>query len=148
YEIATKTAKALTAPDARAFAPAWSPDGKAIAYVTWHEGDGGAVMRIASTGGAPAKLTKVASEYLNPSWSRDGRKLAFLKGSGSVLNENEDMNDELWYELQWMPAAGGDPQTVITLDAQGDAPSMPRPQWNVAGDRLYYVEYGTDPTGN
>lgn len=148
YEIATKTSRALTAPDARAFAPAWSPDGKSIAYVTWHDPDGGAVMRIASTGGSPTKLTKVSSEYLNPAWSRDGRKLAFLKGNGSVLNENEDMNDELWYELQWMPASGGEPQTVMTLDAQGDAPSMPRPQWNAAGDRLYFVDYGADPSGS
>jgi len=148
YDVATKVAKPLTAPDARAFAPAWSPDGRSIAFVSWHDSDGGAVMRMAATGGAATRLTKVPAEYLNPSWSRDGKKIAFLKGSGSVLNENENMNDELWYELQWMPSTGGEPQTVITLDAEGDAPSMPRPQWNVAGDRLYYVEYGPNPTGS
>jgi imidazolonepropionase-like amidohydrolase len=116
--------------------------------VTWHDPDGGAVMRMSSSGGSSTRLTKVAAQYLNPSWSRDGKRLAFLRGSGSTLNANEDMNDELWYELQWMPSSGGEAQTVVTLDAQGDAPSMPRPQWNVAGDRLYYVEYGEDPTGS
>jgi Tol biopolymer transport system component/imidazolonepropionase-like amidohydrolase len=147
WDLATKTATALTPADGRAFAPAWSPDGRTLAYVTWHDRDGGAVMTIPATGGSSTRVTRVPAQYLNPAWSPDGRRLAFLKGSGGVLNEDANMNDELWYELQWMPVAGGDAQTVTTLDAQGDAPSMPRPVWNMAGDRLYYVEYGGDPSG-
>lgn len=104
-------------------------------------------MRVAATGGAATRLTRVPSTYLEPAWSRDGTKLAFLRGSGGPLRSGGDTNDELWFDLQWMPARGGEPHSVITLEAQGDAPSVPRPHWNATGDRLYFVEYGDDPSG-
>jgi len=148
YEIATRAARALTPADQRAASPAWSPDGRSIAYVTWRDGEGGHVMRMPAAGGGATQLTRVPSQYLNPSWSRDGSKLAFLRGSGTGLRGPTDLNNEIWFELQWMPAGGGEVQGVITVNAQFDASSMPRPQWNVAGDRLYFVEYGEDPTGS
>jgi Tol biopolymer transport system component/imidazolonepropionase-like amidohydrolase len=147
FDVAAKKARALTPSGQRAFSPSWSPDGKSIAYVTWQDTVGGHVMRMGATGGSPTRLTRIASHYLNPVWSRDGSKVAFLHGSGGPLRSGGDTNDELWYALQWMPASGGEPKTVITLDAQYSAPSMPRPTFNVAGDRLYFVDYGPDPTG-
>jgi Tol biopolymer transport system component/imidazolonepropionase-like amidohydrolase len=148
YEIATKAARALTPADGRAFAPAWSPDGRSIAFVNWRDREGGNVMRMPATGGNATAVTRVPSQYVNPAWSRDGTKLAFLRGSGGGLRGPADLNDEIWYELQWAPASGGEAQTVMTLDAQGDASSMPRPVWNAAGDRLFYAEYGEDPSGS
>jgi len=147
YDLATRAAKPLTPRGVRASAPAWSPDGRALAYVTWQDSVGGHVMRVAATGGAATRLTRVPSTYLEPAWSRDGTKLAFLRGSGGPLRSGGDTNDELWFDLQWMPARGGEPHSVITLEAQGDAPSVPRPHWNATGDRLYFVEYGDDPSG-
>lgn len=148
YDVASGKAQALTPSGRRAFAPAWSPDGRSIAYVSWQDSVAGHVMRIAVGGGNPTRLTRVAAPYLTPAWSRDGKKLAFLRGSGGPLRTGGNLNDELWYELQWMPAAGGEASTVLTVDATGDAASVPRPSWNAAGDRLYFVEYGTDPTGS
>ncbi len=148
YEIASKSARALTPEGQRAFAPAWSPDGRSIAFVTWKDGEGGHVARMPANGGSATRLTRVPSQYLNPAWSRDGSKLAFLKGSGAGLRGTSDLNDEIWFELQWMPAGGGEARTVTTLEAQFDASGMPRPAWNAAGDRLYFVEYGEDPTGS
>lgn len=148
FDVATKRTAALTPPGQRAFAPTWSPDGRWIAYVTWQDSAGGSVMRMPARGGAGTRLTRVAGHYLEPSWSADGTKLAFLHGSGGPLRDGGDTNDELWYELQWIPAAGGEARTVVTLDAQYSAPSATRPTWSAAGDRLYYVDYGGDPTGS
>ena len=147
WDVVTKRARAITPAGQRAFAPAWSPNGNWLAYVTWQDSVGGHVMKVTATGASPTRLTRVAGHYLEPAWSADGTKLAFLRGSGGPLRDRGDTNDELWYELQWMPATGGEAKTVITMDSHYSAPSAPRPTWNVAGDRLYFVDYGGDPTG-
>lgn len=147
FDVATKQARALTPPGQRAFAPAWSPDGRWLAYVTWQDSAGGHVVKLPAAGGSPARVTRVAGHYLAPAWSRDGTKLAFLRGSGGPLRNGGDTNDEPWYELQWSPAAGGEARTVLSLEPHGSAPGTPRPAWNAAGDRLYFVEFGEDPTG-
>lgn len=147
YDVASKRVRALTPAGQRAFAPAWSPDGRWLAYVTWQDSVGGHVVKMAASGGAGRRLTSVASHYLEPAWSHDGSKLAFLRGSGGPLRDGGDTNDEPWYELQWMSASGGEPRTVLTVDSHFEAPSAVRPTWNVAGDRLYFTDYGPDPTG-
>lgn len=65
------------------FYPAYSPDGKWIAFVTWSEVDGGHVWRIPVAGGAAEKLTTSPGYYGPPEWSPDGAKLAFV-GSSDV----------------------------------------------------------------
>lgn len=147
YELASKQARALTPAGQRAFAPAWSPDGRWLAYVTWQDSVGGHVMKMPSGGGRGTRLTRAASQYMNPAWSNDGSKLAFLRGSGGPFRRMGDLNDELWFELQWIPAAGGEGSTVLTLGSEGDVQSVQRPVWNAAGDRLYFVEYADDPSG-
>jgi imidazolonepropionase-like amidohydrolase len=148
YDVATRNAHALTPEGQRAFAPAWSPDGRWLAYVTWHDSVGGAVMKIPAAGGSPVKLTRVDAQYLSPSWSHDGTRLAFLKGTGGPLRDERNTNEEVAFDLQWIAATGGEAHTVIAIDNEGDAPSIPHPTWNVAGDRIYFVDFGDDPTGN
>lgn len=61
-----------TTPRAREFTPAWSPDGKTIAYVTWDE-EGGALWKAAADGrSAPVRLTAAPAFWSNPTWSADG----------------------------------------------------------------------------
>jgi imidazolonepropionase-like amidohydrolase len=147
YDVARHAAVSLTPRGLRAESPSWSPDGRWIAYTSWQDSLGGHLWKLPAAGGNPVRLTTVASEYLNPSWSRDGSKLCVLRGSGGPLRELGDTNDELWLELQWVPAAGGAQHPVVTLAAEGDAPSVPRPTFNAAGDRIWYVEHGDDPSG-
>lgn len=63
--------------------PAFSPDGKTIAYVTWNDQEKGAVHKIASTGGKSTKLTTEKGIYRTPSFSPDGKTIAFRKESGN-----------------------------------------------------------------
>lgn len=59
------------------FYPAYSPDGKWIAFVSWSEVHGGYVWRVPAMGGLPERLTKRAGYYGPVEWSPDGTKLAF-----------------------------------------------------------------------
>ena len=60
------------------FQPSYSPNGKWVAFVTWTEDGGGHVWRVRATGGAPVRLTKDAGYYQHPTWSSDGKMIAFV----------------------------------------------------------------------
>jgi tricorn protease len=61
--------------------PAWSPDGKTVAYTTDGSGNPQIAVRPA-TGGAERLLTHFATGYLyGPLWSPDGKTLAFSDGA-------------------------------------------------------------------
>jgi len=73
-----------------AVSPAWSPDGKQIAYCSE---DG--VYVIAATGGSPREVTKAARSH-SPRWSSDGAQIAYVTGgSDFVLGEEQLGNTEL-----------------------------------------------------
>ena len=61
--------------------PRWSPDGGQIAVLasTTEVSDGLAIVLVKAKGGTPVVLTETLSV---PSWSPDGRRLAFAKRSG------------------------------------------------------------------
>jgi Tol biopolymer transport system component len=62
------------------FSPAWSPNGKLIAYrINPSRGDEGDVMVVAARGGTPRNLTKSPGVAdWSPAWSPDGRSIAFF----------------------------------------------------------------------
>jgi len=123
----------------RAYAPAFSPDGRSVAYVTWSDTEAGAVWIMDGLGGRSRKLTTVPDQYANPVISPDGSKVAFLKGSGASAHGRE-MQAELWLEIHWMPVRGGASSYVTTVANRGSAVRMPRITWSPDGTRLYYFE--------
>ena len=59
-------------------APAWSPDGKRIAYLSDATGEYEVYLRAADGSGEPRQLTKDGAPWkFDPAWSPDGRKLAY-----------------------------------------------------------------------
>ncbi|HXC03118.1 MAG TPA: hypothetical protein VNZ86_00125, partial [Bacteroidia bacterium] len=69
------------------FQPAYSPDGRWIAYVTWCDTIGGYLWRVPVSGGQPEQLTRVAGQYQQPTWSPDGKQIAVTKGQASDRDE-------------------------------------------------------------
>lgn len=90
----------------REYAPAISPDGATVAYVSWSDRDLGAVWTVPLAGGTPTKLTRVAAHYANPVWSPSGAKLLIFKGSGLELRGRQP-EEEQSFELHWLPSSGG-----------------------------------------
>src|SRR5206468_8558648 len=65
--------------------PDWSPDGSAIAYVTW-DGQAGHIQRVAAAaGGAPVQLTRTPAYYQHPVWSPDGGRIVAIRASARDL---------------------------------------------------------------
>jgi Tol biopolymer transport system component len=59
-------------------APAWSPDGRTIAFHRWRDGQP-AIYVMNAEGTAQRKLTRTAYGEGWPAWSPDGRKIAFVR---------------------------------------------------------------------
>ena len=121
------------------YAPAFSRDGKRIAFVTWNDRDGGHVWSVSASGGSPRRLTQAPSQYANPSYSADGKRIVFLRGSGASLRDH-DLADELWFEVHWMPSEGGASHYVIGTVNRGQIRPMTRPVFSADGERILYVE--------
>ncbi len=120
-----------------AFKPAWSPDGRWIAFVTWTANDGGHIWRIRSNGrGKPQQLTRHAAFYTDVSFSPDGEQLYALRG-------NEWMRHQTFSEFTGL----GIPLEVISLDSSGGdvrvvmpAGTARYPHFGPETDRLYLYD--------
>jgi Tol biopolymer transport system component len=128
----------LSAEESREFLPAWSPDGKSLAYVSWSP-DGGFLWKRPSDGtGSPVKLTSVPAHYSDPAWSPDGSKIVALRAPRSEKAESpRDFRAGPGTDLVWMPATGG--ETHLIIPARGAS----RPHFGPEADRVYV----TTPAG-
>ncbi|HEX7024704.1 MAG TPA: amidohydrolase family protein, partial [Gemmatimonadales bacterium] len=90
--------------------PAWSPDGKSVAYVTWAESGGGQIMKVAVDGRAtPVQLTRVAALYYNLAWSPSGTRIVATRGAARDLKDAQGFfGGPLGAQFVWVPATGGD----------------------------------------
>ena len=64
----------------REFMPAWSPDGRWIAYVTWTE-EGGHLWKADAAGGTPERLSDTPALWADPVWTPDGDAVIALRAS-------------------------------------------------------------------
>ena len=76
--LAGGTPRRLTANKASDGSPAWSPDGKRIAFTSKREGDSAGQLYVISVdGGEPERLTEMPIAVTNPKWIDNGR-IAFV----------------------------------------------------------------------
>ena len=88
----------------------WSPDGSAVAWVTWDDSAGGHIMRANADGsGQPQRLTNTAALYYNLAWSPDGERVVATRGAARELKKAPDIFfGPLGGEFVWVPATGGE----------------------------------------
>lgn len=128
-----------TGRDITEYAPAWSPDGRAIAFTTWSEKTGGAVWRATPGSAALTQLSAESAEYLNPVWSPDGATVVVSRGAG------ESFRGRTWsanphYELVGLPAAAAGPaKPLVTVKAFGGRRSVVQASFGPES-RLFYPE--------
>ena len=72
-------ARKLTTSKASDSAPAWSPDGRRLAFVSRRDGDAAAQLYVLPlAGGEAERVTEMPLPVSNPRWLPDGRRLAFV----------------------------------------------------------------------
>jgi Tol biopolymer transport system component/imidazolonepropionase-like amidohydrolase len=121
------------------FAPAFSPDGGSLVFVTWNDAAGGHVWKMPAGGGRAVRLTRHPGQYANPSFSADGRSVVFVKGSGATFR-GQDPGNELWEEIRIADAAGGSDAPVIGTQAGVGFARSTRPTFSPDGQRVYFLE--------
>ena len=87
-DVATQKLEQLTSGSFDEESPAWSPDGRSIAFVSNHDADpdrseNSDVFVMAATPGAPARqlTTFRGPDNGDLAWSPDGKRIAYLRGS-------------------------------------------------------------------
>ena len=128
-DLPNGTPRRLTDDTVHEQAPAWSPDGQWVAYVTWTSAMGGALMKVRADGRMRARLVTDPAFFDTPVWSPDGQRVVAVKGPRQPrITERFGPG----YDLVWVPAAGGAPTRITPYDGSG------RPQFTRNSDRIYY----------
>jgi dipeptidyl aminopeptidase/acylaminoacyl peptidase len=102
----------------------WSPDGKALATVLQNTG-WNHIYLLSTKGGEPKQITDGAFEDENPTFSPDGKSIAFISNRGLLEATN------LWI----IPANGGEAQQVAKFDTPG---ITSEPQWAPDSKSIYF----------
>lgn len=136
FDVQSKRAEMLTRGTWDESDPAWSPDGKQIAFVSKREGDDvdrhqneDIYVMEARAGAAPRRLTTFAGRDASPVWSPDGKWIAYLRG-GEPRFYAYNLN-----RLAVIPAAGGEPRVLTeTLDRPAADP-----RWTLDGSAILFL---------
>jgi Tol biopolymer transport system component len=103
--------------------PAWSPDGRKLAFVRLNASLGEPIYVVQADGSGLRNLTpKPVGTYAAPAWSPDGRKIAFVS--------DRDGNSEIY-----VMNADGSGQRSLTRNPAYDAD----PAWSPDGRKLAFV---------
>lgn len=144
--------------------PAWSPDGKRIAFIGAQEGN--PELAVWNNDQSIQRLTRTSRTEMSPAWSPDGTRIVFAAGTAQsfelfVINADGTGERQLTQGLEqafrpeWSPdgkqivfqlnneiavmdAAGGEPRSI----AVGEAPA-----WSPDGSRIAFSARPGDVQG-
>ena len=112
--------------------PAWSPDGKRIAFVSDRDGHVNVrnspnyeIYVMDADGGNPQNLTNDPDNDRHPSWSPDGKRIVF----SSYRDNDRDHNIEIYV----MDADGDNPERLTNNLTEDEYPS-----WSPDGKRIVF----------
>lgn len=101
-----------------AYNPAWSPDGRTLAFDAGHDGPR-RIWTVNADGSSPLRISRDASGgavHTDPAWSPDGRWIAFQHLGGSSSNVAAS-------DIALVPVAGGTTRFVTRDEARDFSPT-------------------------
>jgi len=108
--------------------PAWSRDGRSIAFVDWTDQGLGRIRIVGANGGSARDVTTQPGHYAHLAFSPDGRTLVFERAEGGYLTSDRWSGDSGVYRV---PVAGGTPVRVAKEGSM--------PQFGASNDRVFMV---------
>lgn len=108
--------------------PAWSRDGRNLAWVRWTDEGLGQIVVADANGRNQRTVTQQRGHYAVPRFSPDGRTIVFEKRSGGYLTSPEYSENAGVYRVA---ASGGTPELIAR--GNGD------PQFGASNDRLFML---------
>lgn len=115
----------------------FSPDGKRLAISM---GDPQADIWVFDLArGSRTRLTFGGATYLNPSWSADGQRVAYMRQSGATIQEGTSLRARL-------ANGGGQEEILLERDPSDSISTFLLPQWSPDGRYLLYIKQ-SGPTG-
>lgn len=128
------TPKKMTDMNAVQAQPHWSPDGAYIAFSTWEDGQG-YIYKVNIKGKAKiVKLTRESSLYTELVWSKDGKRIVFIKGSDEEFAKGLSIYSfNRSEEIAWVDATvGGEHQFIAKTTGRSN------PHFGKESDRIYF----------
>lgn len=117
------------------FYPTFSRDGKQIAYVTWDDNEQGTVRIVSARGGKGKVVVSDKGKYVEPSFSPDGKTLAYRKvRGGSLLDPSYSVKPGVYT----VSSKGGKAEFVTESGFQ--------PQFGAHNDTLYLMSAWPKPS--
>ncbi|MBY6216953.1 amidohydrolase family protein [Qipengyuania aquimaris] len=108
--------------------PAWSRDGRRIAFVRWTDEGLGKIVTVDSRGRGERVVTSQQGHYAVPQFSPDGDTIVFEKRDGGYLTSPEFSENSGVYAVA---ASGGTPRMI--------ARDTSTPQFGAEGDRVFML---------
>lgn len=128
-------AQRLTHADTREYQPAWSPDGKWLAYVSWDDEKGYLWKARADGSGDPVQLTSSPAYYTSPVWSNDGSHIVVLRAPQAMGMEQADQWGRPISGLELVSISANPSETTSATIAFAASDSYPH--FTHAGDRIF-----------
>ena len=136
-----RDARRLTTATVVEHAPAWSPDGKDIIYVTWNDSLGGDIYKVRADGGAPQRLTRLSAFYDKIAYTKDGTRIMAVRGSRlnrtRVFEDFGSLGGASELEYISLPAAGGDATRITWVGTGATQEGRNVPHVGPDASRLY-----------
>ena len=106
------------------FMPAWSPDSKSLAWTTWHDAQGGALVKgtFDARRGWTTQVLASGAHFSDPAWSPAGDRVVATRAAQREMQEaGGAFFGPVAAEFVWVAATGGAPTAIMPTGGLGNA---------------------------
>ena len=127
----------LTNDERLEFAPAFSPDGRWIAYATWSDADKGRIRIMRADGSQGRDVVSTPGHYTEPSFSPDGQWLVFRSTGADYIRGYTHAEDPGLFVVR----VAGAPSTALEArDPRRVRDDADEPRFDHTGERIYFTD--------